>query len=240
MKITLFALLFLYTLAQANYCVQVVTLDRFNPNRMKPRVKEVLRSFEDARIERRGSYLVLRVGDYPHYSEALRDIDKIQAIYNDAYIRKCDLDPQTIIYPNISQPAKSRAVGYKTSREELPRYQSRRKESAPRYADTMTQKYRQPKPTAAYSDALWSDCQKCFAPIYLEEEEETPHSASVAIASQKSSQSSSAAQKRRKSDDFWIEAANNSSKKQKKRLEVDDEQIYDPNYYPTIEDPILP
>ncbi len=96
----LFYISLLFTIpASANYCIQAVTLDKFNPYTMNSHLSDVLDNFKNARIEERGKYLVLRVGDFNSLAHAQNDIKNIKKIYPDAYIRKCNIDISKTIYP---------------------------------------------------------------------------------------------------------------------------------------------
>lgn len=164
-------LLFISISAWANYCIQVVTLYNFKLSNAPENVMHILATYPDARIERRSSYEVLRVGDFASYSEAKTDLGTIRTGFSDAYIRKCDYDRSQVVYApsqkshdlQASQPAP-------IIENRPPRYVQ--PAAGPQPATT-ARRYEQPKPAAQpYSDTLWQDCQKCFAPVYLEEEEE--------------------------------------------------------------------
>ncbi len=222
-------ILFLFTIpALANYCIQAVTLDRFDENKISSRLSSILLNFEDARIEERGSYLVLRVGDFNSYSQALADIQSVKRYYSDAYIRKCDFDTSRIIYPDNSTPVEKKSYTHVKNPPSIRR--------APKQKPIKRRAYKQPKPQETYySDTLWQDCQKCFAPIYLEEEESEPEN-HVTQEVKKTKKPKVITKKKHQTtpktdDDFWVEAVDNKED----TLDEESEDLYNPNHYPEID-----
>jgi hypothetical protein len=55
-------------------------------------------SFNNVRVEKRGNYLVFRIGDYRSYNQAKYDLQEINHITKNAYIRKCDFLQDSAIY----------------------------------------------------------------------------------------------------------------------------------------------
>ncbi len=227
MKHIFFILFFSSIPAFANYCIQAVTLDRFNPNNISSRLSNILENFENARVEERGSYLVLRVGDFNSYSQALRDIGNVKRYYSDAYIRKCDFDLSRVIYPNYTTPVKQRV------HTQTQKYTTTVQTPEKRVIKKQT--YEQPKPqNTVYSNTLWQDCQKCFAPIYLEEEESEPEENNIQKVEVKTTKTVLKQKKKvtlRTDNDFWVEAVDMDTKSSDK----ESEDFYDPRYYPEID-----
>ncbi len=219
----IFYLLFLFSVPLlANYCIQAVTLDRFNPDRMSTRLSSVLGNFEDARVEERGSYLVLRVGDFNSYSQALSNIKSIKEYYSDAYIRKCDFDTSRVLYPDFSTSGKKRTITHT----------KRYVRAKPTKKPVETVKYEQPEPQNTYdSNTLWQDCQKCFAPIYLEEEEDETQTQTQVVSKKETQKVKKQKISTKKDSDFWVEAVDDKEE----TFDEDSEKNYDPTYYPEID-----
>ncbi len=226
----------------ANYCIQAVTLYRFDENRISSRQSDVLTNFNNSRVEERGSYLVLRVGDYSSYSQALEVINGVKKYYSDAYIRKCDFDTSRIIYPKYSTPIEKKLPKYE--RRDIPpkREMGYEKNYTPikkhKSQVVKKRKYEQPKPEKAYyTDTLWRDCQKCFAPVYLEEEDDSEPEDDVVQKPKKPikvKKREEISKKRYKptpkaDDDFWVEAVDKESST------TDSKGSYNPDYYPQID-----
>jgi hypothetical protein len=230
MKRIIYTLLLFTVPALANYCIQAVTLDRFNPDHMSSRLSNILDNFQDARVEERGSYLVLRVGDFNSYSQALTNINSVKDYYSDAYIRKCDFDIARVIYPNYSVNTRKTSLTQQQNDRVLIR--------KPKKRVVKEQKYEQPQPqNTSYSDTLWQDCQKCFAPIYLEEEESEPKDEITQHVEVKQVEKPKVTTKKeykstpKTDNDFWVEAVD----EKEKPLDKKSEEFYDSKYYPEID-----
>jgi len=102
----LIILLTLVITVNANYCIQVMTANLSNKRGVLAEAsRSVYRSFQDLRVERKGNYLVLRIGDYRRYNDSEEDLYNIRGIRRDAYVRTCDFNPQNALYVNnISNP----------------------------------------------------------------------------------------------------------------------------------------
>lgn len=208
-----FSLIMLSMPIWANQCIQALTLDRFEPNHIPYKVASILQSFDHARIERRGSYLVLRVGDYATTSQALTEIDAVRAFYHDAYIRRCDIETSKIIYPRTEETYFRQSSVPATHPREIKQTKRTEQNSA---------------------NTLWHDCQKCFAPLYLEEEEE-PQIQKKHI--QKTVQPAPAQPQEKSDDTFWVEAVDKTQHDKKNSKHPDH---YDPTMYPTIKQDMVP
>jgi len=213
MKIKIFIFIIMSIQLWANQCIQALTLDRFEPNRIPYKVASILQNFDHARIERRGSYLVLRVGDYATTSQALTEIDAIRAFYHDAYIRRCDIENSKIIYPKTEETYFTKSIIPTTRPKE-------RKQTA--------------QPAQSNANTLWHDCQKCFAPLYLEEEEE-PQIQKKHI--QKTAQPAPSQPQEKSDDTFWVEAVDKTEHDKKNNKNPNS---YDPAIYPTIKQDMVP
>jgi len=221
MKKTLLALFLATSPTWATYCIQVVTLDTFDSQHMSSKLSNIFENFNDARVEERGSYLVLRIGEYNSYSQALSSIASVKSYYNDAYIRKCDIDQSRILYQNTTTAQKPHQA-----REEYILVEQKRKL-------VQKERYEQPKPQETYyNNTLWKDCQKCFAPIYLEDEESEPQDTATQTKKvKKSIPKEPVLQKKYKiskktDNDFWFETVDEEKKVQ---------GSYDPRDYPQID-----
>lgn len=92
-------MLFSSYLFGAEHCIQVTSVNRFNPEHINPRYMDIFDNFDKARIDKRGRRLVLRVGAYPNASSARRDLRRIRREFRGAFIRRCDYDPTKAVYP---------------------------------------------------------------------------------------------------------------------------------------------
>lgn len=97
----------MFSSLDANYCIQVLSTDRSNQDFIVNEAKSInYTQFSNVRVESRGRYLVFRIGDYRDYNDALGDISAVRRAQKDAYIRKCDLVREKIIYmKDDRQPA---------------------------------------------------------------------------------------------------------------------------------------
>ena len=179
--------------ARSNYCIQVTTIYDFNKYDIPRDIKNILDNFDKARIDKRNGRLVLRVGDYREYNDGIDDLDRIQEIYYDAYLRKCDYIKSKVIYEKKSYKNVSLSDGYKMDGDYSSSYNkddddilyseydsldsshnTRKKESSHRRRDT---KPHRESSVVQYSGQdrenydLYRECQKCFAPI---QEDYTP------------------------------------------------------------------
>ena len=88
-----------YLFASDSYCIQLKSMVDVNKDNLSDSTKSIVKNFDKARIEKRGRYYVLRVGEYSHFKETSKDFKKLKKIFKDAYIRRCDYDESTFIYP---------------------------------------------------------------------------------------------------------------------------------------------
>jgi len=105
----------------ANYCIQVMTTNLSDKRSILTEASSsAYRSFQDLRVERRGNYYVLRVGNYRHYNDSQQDLYDLRNIKRDAYVRTCSFNPQDAIYigntnlrlPQPSEPSYNRNSSY--------------------------------------------------------------------------------------------------------------------------------
>jgi len=84
---------------EANYCIQVLSTTKDGKDAI---VGEASSSkylnFEDVRVEKRGNYLVFRIGDYSTYSGAESDLKRVKNISKKAFVRKCDFIKSKSVY----------------------------------------------------------------------------------------------------------------------------------------------
>ena len=79
MKLFIFLLFISLSSLEANYCVQVATSNKSERNYILNEANNhVYNQFNDLRVEPRGDYYVLRIGDYEQYSDAQHNFDKIK------------------------------------------------------------------------------------------------------------------------------------------------------------------
>jgi len=139
-KILVLMLTLGYIHAKSTYCIQVTTLNSFNEKNINTKVSKILNNYNSARVDKRGNYLILRVGEYNKYSQTLNDLSSIKQIYSDAYVRKCDYIESKTLYPKRKKTYLHRTIKSKNIDLNKP---------------------------AQYSDSLWNECQKCFAPMNI-------------------------------------------------------------------------
>ncbi len=95
----LITLLIFVIALQANYCIQVMTTNLSDKRSiLNEASRSSYRSFQDLRVESRGNYYVLRVGNYRHYNDSKQDLYDLRSIKRDAYVRTCDFNPRDAIY----------------------------------------------------------------------------------------------------------------------------------------------
>lgn len=61
---------------------------------------EKLKELPLARIEKIGNFYLLRLGGYKEYSKAKELLDTVKKQFPDAFIRRCDIIPERIVYPS--------------------------------------------------------------------------------------------------------------------------------------------
>ena len=170
-KIKLFAVVLFATVSlEANYCVQVLSADSSERNSIVDEAKSNKYSkFDNVRVESRGRYLVLRVGDYARYKDAKSDIRALRRINREAYLRRCDFDEDKALY--VRNGVSSRDNYYE--QESVPRER--------RYVQKVEKKKKAPKKRyvkkeeltySTSNKSLWGSCKKCFIPVYEDEMED--------------------------------------------------------------------
>ena len=158
--------LFITVTLEANYCIQVFTVNSSERNTILNEAKhDKYEPFNDVRVENRGRYLVFRIGDYSRYGDASRDIKDIRKINRDAYVRKCDFVKEKAIY--IKDEERQEATPPRYKRQSLP--QKRTVKVKAKAVQKKTYKKKEELKYTTNSDSLWGDCKKCFVPIYEEE-----------------------------------------------------------------------
>jgi hypothetical protein len=147
----------------AQHCIQVISGRDFEKNNLINEAKFLQDlQFSSVRIESRGKYLVLRFGQYTNYNSALHDLAITKKTYHDAYIRRCEIQNDKLVFP--LQALKKASV---TKQE--PNVRSVvQKNVEKKYSYKHELNYN----TQQRETSLWSDCQKCFSPMYQDEEEE--------------------------------------------------------------------
>lgn len=160
----LFILLLLIRISlEANYCIQVLTTNKAELNFIVNEAKNIKYSnFDAVRVERRGNYLVFRVGDYNSYRDALSDVENIRSMKKGAYIRKCDFVIEKALYIKDEEKFKkvvSHAINQSREyvKQEIPKKRYTQKKE-------LTYTYKN------NNSSLWGDCKKCFIPVYEEED----------------------------------------------------------------------
>jgi len=216
---------------EAKYCIQVLTSNESEKGSIIAEAKNGnYNQFDDVRVEPRGRYLVLRVGDYKRYSDAKDDIRKIKRVQKGAYVRKCDFEQDNAIYMhNISQ----REGFYEQSQEVYtPPVKTYEKRVSRKVKSVPAQKKKKKELTYNYQSndkSLWGECKKCFVPVYEEEDDST-----YVEVQPKQRVSKSEYKKRKESenievkipekrvakDSFWENKK--SSKKVKNRYDIDE------------------
>ena len=184
-KIVLLGLFSSY-LFGAEHCIQVTGVNRFNPEHIKPEYIEIFENFDKARIDKRGRRLVLRVGAYPNASSAKRDLRRLKRYYRDAFIRRCDYDPATAVYPVFEdkvEPVKQTKKVKEKPVEFVEDVQDEMVMDIPQedvveiveepVAEMASEPVTLKQPAKPfkytkqkkYNYEFWQECQKCFAPI---------------------------------------------------------------------------
>ena len=184
-KIRIFIVLMLLEVSlQANYCIQVLTVD---PNELHSIIAKAssrnYADFNDVRVESRGRYLVFRIGDYKRYQDARDDIARVRETARNAYIRKCDfIREQAVFIANNRQEAPY----YEPSRQKAPHQEALTQYEQPRSRvrkpivqniqkkEKQRRGYKQREELISpyrRDNSLWNDCKKCFVPVYGDEED---------------------------------------------------------------------
>ena len=188
-KIVLSSILVSSLSARSNYCIQVAEIYSFDENHIDPTVERIINNFDKARIDRRGRHLILRVGDYKGYSEALRDLSKLKTPkFPDAFIRRCDYIESKIVYPKHNKKREQYKVEeikqddqldfkeFPEIKEEKVEINTNKPEPKLEPKEEVIEVYETPKKpkeskeykynkNGNYSYDFWQECKKCYAPL---------------------------------------------------------------------------
>ena len=199
---------------------------------------KVLENFQDARVERRGSYQVLRVGDFGSYSEAKGTLSGVKRYYKDAYIRKCDIDYSTFVYPTErNREEEKTAVVKRVPQQRFEKVEVIKPERK-RVEKKARVDYYQPevRDSMIEPSSLYKDCSNCFAPIYQDEvpeevveekrEKELKAYKNPNKTLKKYPKSSSSSE-----NDFWANAVDDIDERDKKVMDRE----YSADYYPKVD-----
>jgi len=168
-KIQLFIIVIFTTLSlEANYCVQVLSADSSERNSIIDAAKsDKYNKFDNVRVESRGNYIVLRVGDYARYQDAKSDIRALRRINREAYLRRCDFNEDRALY------VKNATAPVDDYYEEQSPVQKRYVQKVEKKKKVSKTRYIKKKELTYSSDdkSLWGSCKKCFVPVYEDESE---------------------------------------------------------------------
>ncbi len=78
------------------YCIQVATYRSID---LAMTDFEKIKDFPEARIELRGNVYLLRVGAEERSRDLILMLRKVRRFFPDAFIKKCEIDPSYVIYP---------------------------------------------------------------------------------------------------------------------------------------------
>jgi len=160
---------------EAKYCIQVLTSNESEKNSIISEARsENYNQFDDVRVEVRGRYLVLRIGDYKRYRDAKGDIRKIKKVQKGAYVRRCDFEQDNAIYiQNTSRHDELYEIAEEVDTLPIKTYVQR---TVKKEKPIKVQKKKKQELTYSYQSndkSLWGECKKCFVPIYEEEDDST-------------------------------------------------------------------
>ncbi len=169
-----------YLFAGAKHCIQVTAVSKYKEGEIRSSILNIIENYDKARIDKRGRRHVLRVGDYKDASSAKKDLRKIRREFRDAFIRRCDYDPISAVYPPfedkdevVADVESSEKVD--TKREEVDQTEVKnnnleftevvdeavKEEVAPKTVQESFKYKKQEK----YNYEFWQECKKCFAPM---------------------------------------------------------------------------
>lgn len=162
---------------EANYCVQVLSTPADTKDFIVNEAKSIsYEPFSNVRVEQRGSYYVLRVGDYKRYQDGQKDAYKIRRFKRDAFLRRCTLDPEKVIYSrdqrsfkeNIIQDIQEDITFEEPMQEEPIEKSTPSKKPIVHYKKATELRY----PQESKQTTVWEECKRCFAPVYEDEDAE--------------------------------------------------------------------
>jgi len=181
-------LLLLFSSLQAEFCIQVAS-SKDKKTIMKEANSPKYSDFKKLRIEKRGSYLVMRIGQYYSRNTADSDLVKVRRIVRDAFVRTCTFSPNKTLYlKDDNQYLDSDYYTPPSTLKEAPlsfeteeRYEPEPKVETSRYTNSVKEQsnyieseelvYSSTEVDENENENLWDQCRKCFSPIYSQEEE---------------------------------------------------------------------
>ena len=82
----------------ASHCIQLLSMKSFNKNSINERIFNVINNYKKSRVEKKGNYYLLRVGDFSSSKSAKKSYRKLKKIFKKAVIRKCDLTSENLVF----------------------------------------------------------------------------------------------------------------------------------------------
>jgi len=181
--------LFLISALKAEFCIQVYSTKNMDTkSTIQEANKPKYNNFKKIRVEQRGKYLVIRIGKYRSKNEAYSDLLKIKQIVPDAYSRSCNFSAQNSLFvknnnQNIENnyytppsTVKESTLDFDFENQHIPEVKSqeipplKRTEEQKSYIESEELTY-QSTQMQQEDQNLWDQCNKCFSPIYTQEEE---------------------------------------------------------------------
>jgi hypothetical protein len=157
--------------AGAKHCIQVTTVLKYKEGEIRRPILNIIENYDKARIDKRGNSYVLRVGEYKNASSAKKDLRKIRRNFRDAFVRRCDYDPISAIYPpfedNMIEESTEEVVP-DVEEEIIENQIEETTQDAPVVAKVATAPATQEfnyKKQEKYNYEFWRECKKCFAPM---------------------------------------------------------------------------
>jgi|GEM_PF-5021985 len=96
---TIATMLFLSQNLWGNYCIQLSSAPLSQKDMLIRQVQNgTFHGLPLLRVEQRGDLAVVRAGDFPSYSQAMRYLGQAKAVRPDAFARRCEIDTNSIIY----------------------------------------------------------------------------------------------------------------------------------------------
>jgi len=96
---------------EMRFCIQVAA--EKDLERLRSYFDRV-RDFPQARIEKRDGVYLLRVGAEERREDLLLMLRKIKSRFRDAYIKKCEINPSYVVFPEVRPPQKGGERGGET------------------------------------------------------------------------------------------------------------------------------
>ncbi len=188
----IFTFLLLILSLKAEFCIQVYSTKSTDTNSIIRQANNPkYANFEKIRVEKRGKYFVIRIGQYRSKNEANSDLLKIKKIVPDAYSRSCTFSSQKSLFvKNNGQDIKKDFYIYPKSVNKSPfnfeveeqhvsevKHQTynpiKKVKKQSNYIESQELVYpsSSTQEDESLNDDLWDQCNKCFSPIYTQEEE---------------------------------------------------------------------